>query len=583
MKNIKKLATLQGGFIMRSKRKFSKVVPLLSSSVALLLFIVTLSLSGEASASGALNLPQTGQTTCYNEGGEIIACDNTGQDGDWQAGVPWPKPRFVSGTGTEADCMIDNLTGLLWPKNGDLAGGTKAWQDSLDYANGLTSLCGHNDWSLPNIVELRSLVNDEEADNAVWLNTQGFNNVRGAGYYRSSSTNAYGTSYAWVVDNGIVYDDHKFEKGYVLPVRALQPASAVDLPRTGQTMCYDTDGEVIDCAGTGQDGELQTGVAWPSPRFSVSGECVTDNLTGLMWTKDANRFGLQTWQTALNSANDMGLCGFTDWRLPNVNELRSVIDYSKYSPALPASPPFINVQPAFYWSSSTTAFYPQGAWTVYMLYGVVHYNTKDSGSFVWPVRSGQAAKLPPVVPAGLKAVAKSSSKIALTWQDNSVYETSYKIYRADGAGEFTMLKSLPADTLTYVDLKATGNDAVTSYSYYLKACNAVGCSANTPVAVVPFGPGNLVDSRRTNGVKLRWTDNSANEKGFQIYRKDGPCSSTNPFALIKTTTENATTFLNTGLASGTYSYKTRSFTQSAERPFVHGYSMFTGCVSAVVP
>lgn len=104
------------------------------------------------------------------------------------------------------------------------------------------------------------------------------------------------------------------------------PTSAVSiaLPETGQTTCTDATGVVIACAGTGQDGEHQAGVAWPNPRFSVdsSGDCMTDNLTGLMWVRSPDTT-VRTWQQALDFANSLDLCGATDWRLPNVNELES--------------------------------------------------------------------------------------------------------------------------------------------------------------------------------------------------------------------------------------------------------------------
>jgi len=62
----------------------------------------------------------------------------------------------------------------------------------------------------------------------------------------------------------------------------------ISLPKTGQTICYDVQGQVIDCQGTGMDGETQVGQAWPGDRYSVTGDCVTDNLTGLMWPNNAN-------------------------------------------------------------------------------------------------------------------------------------------------------------------------------------------------------------------------------------------------------------------------------------------------------
>ena len=64
---------------------------------------------------------------------------------------------------------------------------------------------------------------------------------------------------------------------------------ALRSPKTGQTLCYDSLGAVVPCAGTGQDGEIKAGVAWPSPRFTDnSNGTVTDNLTGLIWLKNAN-------------------------------------------------------------------------------------------------------------------------------------------------------------------------------------------------------------------------------------------------------------------------------------------------------
>jgi hypothetical protein len=73
----------------------------------------------------------------------------------------------------------------------------------------------------------------------------------------------------------------------VVPLPAF--ASTVQLPATGQTSSY----------GTNDDGALQNGVTWPSPRFRDNcNGTVTDNLTGLIWLKNANCFGVQ-WTAAL--------------------------------------------------------------------------------------------------------------------------------------------------------------------------------------------------------------------------------------------------------------------------------------------
>jgi len=673
---------------MKRKRIFLK--SLLPLTAALLLCW-----SAALSSASTIDLPQTGQTTCYDSSGAVISCANTGQDGDWLAGVIWPNPRFVSGTGTEADCMVDTLTGLMWPKNGNLSGGTATWHGAFDIVD-LLNLCGHNDWRLPNVVELRSLINDEEPT-VTWLSAQGFNNVLTA-FYWSSSTYVKTPSYVWLVymDGGTVESAPKSNSAYVWPVRAGHSGSlgtsAVDLPRTGQTTCYPSEfpyDATVPCAGTGQDGELQMGAAWPSPRYSVSGECVTDNLTGLMWTKNANRFETQSWQAALDSANGLNLCGFTDWRLPNVNELRSAVDYSNYGPALPDSAPFTNVQLMSYWSSSTYVLLRDHAWSVYMgsggVYGAGTYGARKDTSllYVWPVRAGQFgdliispsnltakatsaskivlgwkdnsdnetgfklerkrgncdsanswAELPasiaadaitytnsgltanttysyrlraynasrnsdysncasaktalvgtPNAPTNLKATSNAANKVTLTWADVATNETRVEIYRKMGAGTFALLHTIEsANVESYADTTATGNVSTTAYSYYIQTCNATGCSPATNTAVVPFRPTAPKATPSAGKINFKWSDKSTNEKGFQVYRKDGACSSANAWSLIKTTVANSHAYSDTAVTSGNdYSYMVRAFTQSAAPPYATGYSLYTGCVSAVAP
>ena len=175
-------------------------------------------------------------------------------------------------------------------------------------------------------------------------------------------------------------------------------AATLQLPRTGQTTCYDASGNVVGCAGTGQDGDKLKGAAWPVPRFTDNANgTVTDNLTGLIWLKNANCWGAITWQTALTNANSLasGACGLTDgsaagnWRLPNITELESLVDLSRSSPAIPAGHPFSNVLADFYLSSSTNAGSTTYAWGVGMSYGNVNSGNKGDSFYVWPVRAGQ--------------------------------------------------------------------------------------------------------------------------------------------------------------------------------------------------
>ncbi|GFO65098.1 InlB B-repeat-containing protein [Geomonas paludis] len=144
-------------------------------------------------------------------------------------------------------------------------------------------------------------------------------------------------------------------------------AATIQLPRTGQTLCWDVAGAVIDCTGTGMDGETQIGHEWPSPRFTDNGNgTLTDTMTGLVWLQNANCFGSVTWQQALDTANSFasGSCGLSDgsvageWRLPNRKELLSISSQNVADGgAWLNSQGFVNGQHTYYWTSDTDLNY----------------------------------------------------------------------------------------------------------------------------------------------------------------------------------------------------------------------------------
>lgn len=156
------------------------------------------------------------------------------------------------------------------------------------------------------------------------------------------------------------------------------------VPRTGQTTSY----------RTGDDGDLQRGVAWPDPRFTDNEDgTVTDNLTGLMWVKEPHSLdgnsGAMTWDDAIDFCNNLTFAGHADLWLPNVRELQSLIDYGRYYLTLPSGHPFTGVQMANYWSSSTVEDYWNHAWFVNLYDGVVSDYGKGVTTRLWPVRAGQ--------------------------------------------------------------------------------------------------------------------------------------------------------------------------------------------------
>ena len=138
----------------------------------------------------------------------------------------------------------------------------------------------------------------------------------------------------------------------------------MSLPRTGQTASY----------GAGDDAAVQRGVAWPAQRFADNGDgTVTDHLTGLVWLKNAGCGAPTTWAAALAAARALasGACGLSDgssagaWRMPNANELESLVDIAQANPALTARHPFLNVNvTAAYWSSTTYMALPTNAMAI---------------------------------------------------------------------------------------------------------------------------------------------------------------------------------------------------------------------------
>jgi hypothetical protein len=78
-----------------------------------------------------------------------------------------------------------------------------------------------------------------------------------------------------------------------------------------------------------------------------------------------------------------------EWRLPNVRELLSLIDYGQEDPALPLGHPLIDVQSSWYWLSSSYSADPVGAWVVDLSDGYMEASFKGNSKNVWPVRGGQ--------------------------------------------------------------------------------------------------------------------------------------------------------------------------------------------------
>ncbi len=359
---------------------------------------------GSVAYAGTVSLPQTGQTTSY------FAND----DGYLRVGVAWPNPRF---TINSDQTVTDNLTGLVWAKDGgtptvdSCTGGMLNWQGALDYVACLNTInyLNHNDWRLPNINELNSLANAGAMNVQTWLGRNGFHNIQSL--YWSSTTYAINTSNALYIDitYGYVNNDIKpnAHSYYVWPVRsgAFGAFGNSFIWVTGQTVSY----------ATGDDGALQKGVVWSNPRFTDnSNGTVTDNLTNLVWTKDAStptagscvgdKMGFQAAFNYVKCLNTANYLGYSDWRLPNRQELFSLVDRSVSMPSLSSVNPFIKVHYSavmyniltydYYWSSTAFAEDPSRMWYVSFYDGAVYVDYNTPIGYVWPVRTGQ---VPPTI------------------------------------------------------------------------------------------------------------------------------------------------------------------------------------------
>jgi hypothetical protein len=337
-------------------------------------------------------LLHTDQTDCYDEQGRNMPCEDSGQDGAAQKRI-WAAPRFLD----QGDTVLDRLTGLIWTKDVSPTGFPLTWQEALSHIrvmNEGTSQEGLPDWRLPNRKELFSLISHRNINPALPAGHP-FTNVF-SGYYWTSTTCVRLPREAWYVHlgGGRVFKGMKHGSYMVWPVKGPKGGPLI-LPQSGQRDCFSETGEVINCSGTGQDGEFQAGGSWPNPRFREQEHTVLDRITNRMWAKDASHTsGSVNWESGIDLVEEMNTqaaFGYTDWRLPNIRELESIVDIGCHTPALSSRHPFIGVREG-YWSSTTSMYDPRYAWVIYMVDGAVGVGFKSLSDFsVWPVRDANSS------------------------------------------------------------------------------------------------------------------------------------------------------------------------------------------------
>lgn len=165
----------------------------------------------------------------------------------------------------------------------------------------------------------------------------------------------------------------------------LVAGSSAGLLKTGQALCYDPSGVTtgtVSCASTGQDGDIQAGVAVYS--YTDNGDnTITDNRTGLIWQKtDAGTINFAAALSYCN-ANTPALPG-SGWRVPNIRELGSIADYSA-TPLLSATY-FPGATISSFWSSTSVVNALNRGYTFHFGSGLVAQVAKSGTAMVKCVR-----------------------------------------------------------------------------------------------------------------------------------------------------------------------------------------------------
>jgi hypothetical protein len=178
--------------------------------------------------------------------------------------------------------------------------------------------------------------------------------------------------------------------------------------------------------------------------------------------------------------------------------------------------------------------------------------------------------IPASPPSGLTATVISSSRVDLSWTDNSSNETGFRIERrVAGGGNFATVASTAANVRIAQD---TSVSAQTTYEYRVKALRgsvesepSSVVAASTPAAGAPAAPTNLaVSAVSRTQMNLTWTDNATNETGYRVERREAGLGA---FSTLQTLAANSTAFSDATATSGTaYDYRVFASNASGDSP-----------------
>lgn len=317
----------------------------------------TIPVSGYKGAAMDILFLETDQRYCYDVAGKPTVCAGSGQDAAQSKSLRSAAARFqISGA-----VVKDIVTGAIWTQDANPAQFPLTWEEARAFAAEMAArkAHGYENWQLPPRRLLFSLVSHQTVNPSLPMGHP-FENVF-SGYYWTADTCHRLPEQAWHIHMG----------GGRIPRAGKQDASLlwpVCLPK--------------ECISDAHEAE----------RFALDGGVVQDRHTGLIWSRNADPVGEPlTWEQALAAVaayNRTAAHGATDWRIPNIRELESLVDLSADSPALSAVHPFLQVRDV-YWSSTTSVYEPRYAWALYTRDGMIGVGFKPEAQFyLWPVRGG---------------------------------------------------------------------------------------------------------------------------------------------------------------------------------------------------
>lgn len=332
---------------------------------------------------------KTGQTAVYQ----------TGDDGTYQTGIARSYTRDNAN-----GIVTDNTTGLIWQDN--TVSPVMNWTSAGTYCEDLT-LGGQTDWRLPSVSELRTLVDKGR----LFPIDPTFQNTTSAYHYWSTTTYTDDSSSVFVTEfyNGSDYVRNKSNDGLARCVRGTFSISTSTYLRDNAT------------------------------------QTVYDSQTNLTWQDDANVSNqTKTWTNAINHCENLTFAGMDDWRLPNSNELFSILDNTRISPAI--DPTFAHVASNYYWSSTVHAGVSSAAWDINFNGGHNYENYMSASFYVRCVRSGQ------LVNSSSSSVASSASSSSVSSSSSSINPN--QTYASVQLSEGWNLISVPFNTDDEFDISS---------------------------------------------------------------------------------------------------------------------------------